>query len=126
MKKLILVLLLLSTHALADWTRVDRNDDLDAYVDPATIHKQANIVNMWALLDYKTAHQWSDYLLYWSMKTQKEFDCDAGQVHTLNSLFHFEHMGNGKSVYTVPGGTSWRPVPPDSIDEVLLKFACKQ
>ena len=126
MKKLILVLLLLSTHALADWTRVDRNDDLDAYVDPATIHKQANIVNMWALLDYKTAHQWSDYLLYWSMKTQREFDCDAGQVHTLNSLFHFEHMGNGQSVYTAPGGTSWRPVPPDSIDEVLWKFACKQ
>ena len=126
MKKLILVLLLLSTHALADWTRVDRNDDLDAYVDPATIHKQANIVNMWALLDYKTAHQWSDYLLYWSMKTQKEFDCDAGQVHTLNSVFHFEHMGNGQSVYTVPGGTSWRPLPADSIDAILCKFACKQ
>ena len=126
MKKLILVLLLLSTPAWAEWTRVDVNEDSDVYVDLATIHKQANIVNMWALLDYKTAHQWSDYLLYWSMKTQREFDCDAGQVHTLNSLFHFEHMGNGQSVYTVPGGTSWRPVPPDSIDAILWKFACKQ
>ncbi len=126
MKKLMLVLLLLSTPAWAEWTRVDRNDDLDAYVDLATIHKQANIVDMWALLDYQTAHQWSDYLLYWSMKTQKEFDCDAGKYHTLDSMLHFEHMGNGQSVYTVPGGTSWRPVPADSVEAVLWRFACKQ
>jgi hypothetical protein len=126
MKKLLVVLLLLNTPAWAEWTRVDANEDLDAYVDLATIHRKANIVGMSALLDYKTSHQWSDYLLYWSMKTQKEFDCDAGQYHTLNSVLHFEHMGAGPSVYEVPGGASWRPVPVEGIDEFLWKFACKQ
>ncbi len=126
MKKLLFVLLLLSAPACAEWTRVDADEELDAYVDLATIHKQANIVGMWALLDYKTSRQWSDYLLYWSMKTQKEFDCDAGQYHTLNSVLHFEHMGDGPGVYEVPGGASWRRVPLEGIDGVLWKFACKQ
>jgi len=125
MKRIIIVLLLSSASALADWTRVDGNDDQDTYVDPATIHRQANTVDLWALLDYKTSHQWSDYLLYWSLKAEKEFDCDAGQYRTLETLLHFEHMGNGQSVYTVPGGTLWQPVPADSLDAVLWKVACK-
>ena len=125
MKKLMLVLLLLSAPASAEWTRVDDNEDLDAYVDRATIHRQTNIVGMWALLDYKSSRQWSDYLLYWSMKTQKEFDCDAAQYRTLESELHFEHMGTGPSVYTIPGGVSWQTMPADSFDVALWKFACK-
>ena len=125
MKNLAFVLLLLSTPAWAEWTRVDGNEDSDAYVDLATIRKHGNVLNVWVLLDYKTAHQWSD-LLYWSLKTQREYDCDGKRQHTLNSLFHSEHMGSGESVYTVPGGTSWAALPPDSIDETLWKFTCKQ
>jgi hypothetical protein len=126
MKKLIFVLLLLSNTAGAEWTRVETTEELDAYVDLATLHRQGNLVDLLALFDYKSAHQWSDYLLYWSTKTQKEYDCDSERYRTLNSAFHFDHMGAGQSIYTVPGGTSWRPVLPDSIDAVLRQFACKQ
>jgi hypothetical protein len=125
MKKLAFVLLLLTTPAWAEWTRVDVNEDSDAYIDLATIGRRGNIVKVWVLFDYKTNHQWSE-LVYWSLKTQREYDCDGKRHHTLNSLFHSERMGGGESVYTVPGGTSWGPVPPDSIDEVLWTFACKQ
>jgi surface-adhesin protein E len=126
MKKLGLMLLLLGNTAAADWTRVGGNEELDAYVDLATIHRQANLVDVRALFDYKSAHQWSDYLLYWSTRTQKQFDCDDRLVRTRESAFHFDHMGVGQSIYTVPGGATWRPVAPDSIDAVLRQFACKQ
>lgn len=126
MKKLIFMLLLLSNTAGAEWTRVEATEELDAYVDLATLHRQGNLVDMLALFDYKSAHQWSDYLLYWSTKTQKEYDCDSERYRTLNSAFHFDRMGAGQSIYTVPGGTSWRPVVPDSIDAVLRQFVCKQ
>jgi len=126
MKKLGFMLLLLGNTAAADWTRVGGNEELDAYVDLATIHRQANIVDVRALFDYKSAHQWSDYLLYWSTRTQREFDCDIRRVRTRESTFHFDHMGAGQSIYTMPGGATWRPVAPDSIDAVLCQFACAQ
>ena len=126
MKKLILALLLSSAPALAEWTRVDVNEDLDAYVDRATVHKQENMVNIGVMVDYKTAQQWTDYLLYWSLITQKQFDCDARKVHTLDSLLYSERMGRGSNVYTVPGGASWRPVPAEGVDATFWKAACKQ
>lgn len=125
MRKLVL-LLLLGTAARADWTRVEGNDELDAYVDPATIRRQANLVEVWALLDYKSAHQWSDYLVYRSTKTHKEYDCASGHYRTLDSAFHFDHMGAGQSIFSVPSGTSWRPVLPDSVEAMLQQFACRQ
>jgi hypothetical protein len=126
LKNLILALLLLSAPASAEWARVNVNEESDTYIDLATILKQANIVAMDVMFDYKTAHQWTDYLVYWSLIAQKEFDCDAGKVHTLDSLLYFERMGNGSNVYTIPGGASWRPVPADGVDAVLWKVACKQ
>lgn len=124
MKKLVFVLLLLSTPAWAEWTRVHGNEDLDAYVDLATIRRQGNVVEMWVLFDYKNDQHWSE-LVYWSAKTQREYDCDTERHHTLKTSFHSAPMGSRESSYTVPGGTSWGPVPPDSIDEILWKFACK-
>lgn len=126
MKRSILVLLLLSTSAWAEWTLVGGNDEVKVYVDRATVAENGNTVRIWALFDYATAQQWSDYLTYWSRKTQAEFDCAKAQQHTQTSLLHRERMGGGESVYTVPAGTSWRPVAPGSIDEVLWRFACKQ
>jgi hypothetical protein len=125
MKKSILVLFLLSNAAWAEWTLVGGNDELKVYVDRATVVENGNTVQMWALFDYATAQQWSDYLTYWSRKTQTEFDCTGAQQHTQTSLLHRERMGGGDSVYTVPSGISWQPVTPGSIDEVLWKFACK-
>ena len=77
------------------------------------------------LFDYKDAQQWSD-LVYWSRKTQKEYDCDREHQRTLNSLFYSAHVGSGESIYAVGGGTSQGPVPLDSIDASLSKFACKK
>jgi hypothetical protein len=126
MRNWVFVLLLLGGPAAAEWTRVAGGEASNTYVDLTTIRKQANVVDMSVLFDYKTAQNWSDYLLYFSTKTQKEFDCDARKYHTLNSMLHFEHMGEGESIYTIPGGASWQPVPADSIDAVLWKFACEQ
>ena len=126
MKNLAFVLLVLGTSAWAEWTRVDRNEDADVYVDLSTIGRQGNIVRMWVLFDYATAQQWSDYLTYWSRKTQKEYDCDREHQRTLDSFLHSTHMASVESNYTVPSGTSWGPVPPDSIDAALWKFACKK
>jgi Surface-adhesin protein E len=125
-KQLWFAMLLLSAPAWAEWTLVGGGDEFKVYVDKATIVEAANTVQMWALVDYATAQQWSDYLTYRSLKTQKEFDCEGAQQHTLTSLFHREPMASRESVFTLPGGTSWRPVAPDSIDQVLWEFACKK
>jgi len=126
MKKLIFLLLLLSTTARAEWTLVNGNDDQDVYVDLTTTQRKATIVDMAVLFDYKAAQQWTDYLVYWSKSVQQEFDCDAGKYHSQDSMLFSERMGNGSNVYTVPGGVSWRPVQGDGIDAILWKVACKR
>jgi hypothetical protein len=126
MKKLIFLLLLLNTPARAEWTLVNGDDDEDVYVDLATAHKRANIIDIAVLFDYKAAQQWTDYLVYWSKLTQQEFDCDAGKYHRSDSMLYSERMGKGSNVYTVPAGASWRVVKADGVDAVLWKVMCKQ
>ena len=50
MKKLLLVLLLVSAPAWAEWTLVGGNDNFDFYADLATIRKKGNTVKMGAFI----------------------------------------------------------------------------
>ena len=56
MKNLFLILTLVSTSAMAEWTLVGANDlGITTYVDLDTIHKAGNTFKMWSLYDYKIA-----------------------------------------------------------------------
>lgn len=125
MRKSLLMLLLLSTSAAAEWTFVGDGEALKIYVDRSSVVENGSVVRMWALVDYATVQQWSDYLSYRSLKTHRAFDCSGARQHTQSSLLHREQMGSGESVYAVPVGSSWQPVTAGSIDEVLWNFACK-
>jgi surface-adhesin protein E len=126
MRRLLLLVLSLSAPLRAEWTLVGGTDEFTVYVDKASIVEDANTVQMWALIDYANAQQWSDYLTYRSLETERQFDCAGAQQHTLSSSFHREPMATRESVFTVPGGTSWRPVGPEGSDQLLWKFACKK
>ena len=93
---LTLTLALLSTNAMATWTRVGRSDELGGggvtvYVDYDTIQKSGNKVKMWTLKDYK-AEQETGGVKYLSFKIQKEFNCDDGQNRYLTHLVFSGNM----------------------------------
>ncbi len=127
MKKLLLTLILtlISTSAMAEWTMVDESSvkDMVVYVDYATIRTKGNLVKMWALYDYKTMQE-SAGDKYLSEKSQYEYDCLEEQIRTPFNEWFSENMGKGEVVYTHNNILEWAPVPPGSIGETLWKVAC--
>jgi len=144
MTKALLMLLLagLSNSAMAEWLKVSAIHSQEspeiqiAYVDPATIQKDGNIVKMLVLVDHhsglsKDMENRLDSLfsgfkrdITKSWQVQDEFDCKAERLSMLSYTAYTEHMGNGEIVPSnvVTGG--WEPVLPGSIGEALWKYAC--
>ena len=82
MKKLLLILMLavVSSSTMAEWTKwdlvADWNDspDMALYVGAATSHKGSNMVKMWYLWDFKFVHQ-AEGKKYLSVTSHEEYDC---------------------------------------------------
>lgn len=126
MRKFLLVLVMYAAcnSALAEWVKVDNNEAVTFYADPATIIKSANMVKMQALHDYKTARKAAgDTLL--SSVAQEEYDCKKNQSRVHIYSFYSKNMGKGRKVHTDTESREWQPVRPGSVKETLWLFACK-
>jgi hypothetical protein len=126
MRKSILAMLLVaaSGSAGAEWTQVGTSDASTVYADPATISKSGNIANMWHLLDFKTVQSRPYGLLYWSQKTQQEYDCTQARERTLELHNYSENMAKGDETYTDAEPGDWKPVLPGASSAARLELAC--
>lgn len=125
MRKAILMLLLaaMSNSAMAGWVKVEGNEFVTSYADPATIQKAGNKVKMLALVDFKTPIK-NGGNPYMSTKTQHEYDCKENQWRMLNFSYHAGNMGKGKLVYTETEPGNWEPIMPGSGTQTRWKIAC--
>ncbi len=121
-----LVMAALGGSALAAWERVAAIDDGSVvYADPATLQKSGETVNMWSLLDYKTAEKDASGKPYLSAKLLQEYDCTGGRGRTRYFSFHAGPMGVGQLVYSeVRTGSEWLPANRARTGEMLWKIAC--
>lgn len=110
--------------ACADWVRVAGDDELDAYVDPSTRTSDGAIVSIKVLLDYKEPHQWTDYLVYSSVISVRDYDCAGARQRVAMSAFHFESMARDESRFSMPGGVAWKAVADQGIERELWVRAC--
>jgi hypothetical protein len=124
MKKLAIVLLLLSGPAWAEWKAVWEENNGTSYADPATIVRRGDTVTMRSLLDYKTFQRMVE-VGYFSQKSLVEYDCKEGRSRGLAVSLHAEHMGEGKVIYEDASPHAWEPVSPEMMSGVLWKIACK-
>ena len=125
MTRLILMLLLvLSTApAYAEWVRVSESAEATVYADPGTIRRNGNLVKMWNLYDFETIQTNADSS-FLSSNGQGEYDCAEERRRGLAFAWFSGHMGHGKPVYSNSDEQKWRPISPGSIDQTLWKFAC--
>ena len=130
MKKILILLLLMvvSTNVMAEWTAVSRSkdDDTTVYADFGTIKKKGNKVKMWSLSDYKTVLIYEkDNTRYLSMLVRYEYDCEEETVRMLDLHGYSGNMKTGHNVFSNTNiqnqSTSIRP---DTIEEVVFKIAC--
>ena len=124
MKKIAIVLFLLSSPAWAGWKSVGEDDTATTYADTASIVKKANTATMWTLIDYK-AFQRMVETGYFSHKTEVEYDCAEPRMRGLSLFLRAEKMGEGKVVYDDTSPHEWEPVNPDTMNETLRKVACR-
>jgi len=122
---LIILLLLSSSPAYAEWVMVSDSDEegKTVYVDPTTIRRNRNLVKMWQLYDYKTVQSVAG-IGFLTAKEQWEFDCAAMRSRVLALEEFSGNMGSGTEVYTNSEVGKWQPVEPESAPQALWKLAC--
>jgi len=124
MKKLLLTLMLVvvSTSAMAKWVKVSEDKLVTAYADPRTIRKLGDKVKMWALRDYSIAQE-GDSKPYMSVRIQNEYNCKEETARQIYATTFSGNMAEGNTI-NMQGGRDWEPVAPRTVGEALWKFAC--
>lgn len=115
-----------SAGALAEvWIETSRNDDYIAYGDPSSIRREGDLVKMWSMFDYKKPQAGLPGKTFLSTKRQFEYDCKDARLRALAVSSHAAQQGKGDALASVSVKYNWSAVVPDSADDYLLKFACK-
>lgn len=125
-KLIALTMTLISTSAMAEWTKVGESDlkgGFTAYADLASISKFGDRAKMLALFDYQTKQKTSG-VEYLSAQIRREYDCKQKQMRKLSYKFFSWNMEGGELIRSYTQPQQWVPVKPDSVDEAEFKVAC--
>src|ERR1700704_2766723 len=119
------LLVLSSGPAYAEWVKVSDSDETGktVYVDPATIRRNSNLVNMWQFYDYKTV-QTVGGNRFLTAKEQWEFDCAEKRGRVVARKEFSGNMGSGTMVFTNSEVGKWIPAIPDSIGQTVWEVVC--
>jgi hypothetical protein len=120
------LLAVVSNHAVADLEQIGGYGETTIYTDPATIHREGNIVKMWNVYNYHSEKLGPKGSMYLSMDQQEEFDCVEKKMRVLYFSYRSGNLGEGDPVYSksYTEDLRWDPIEPDSRGEYLLKLAC--
>src|SRR5215470_20000749 len=124
---MIVLLVLSSAPAYGEWVVVDTIEISKARVyaeDPSTIHREGNLVKMWALFDYKTTRRLHGGPWVLSAKNQYEYDCAEKRVRLLANMWFSGHMGSGEIMHQFADARPWHPVLPEGPEHSLWSAAC--
>ena len=109
-----------SSTSFADWTKVDKSEIGNHYVDFDKIKKHDGYVYYWYLIDYLRSDPDGDL----SYKNYKQGDCKLFRFKSLSFSFHKEPMGGGSPQTVTPKNPEWKYPPPNFSSESILKQVC--
>ncbi len=121
---LVLLGLLASGRAQADWTKFDSVETGTYYLDMDTVKKSGYIRSFWSILDYRLPQKTSRGMHYQSTRTHMEIDCRQKTVHILSFSMHAGPMLAGEVIDTQGIMRDWQSIPPDTPLEKLHKVVC--
>lgn len=125
MNKFLLLLILLSANAYAQWQNIGQSETETAYVDTENIkHRELHRERMWALFDLKTPHNFGD-LSYLSMKIRREYSCSDKTSRVIALQAYSKNMSAGDLIYSNNKHDEWTGIEPESVEEALWRYACE-
>ena len=130
MTRLLLIALLSSDPANAEWVAVEKTKELaglmTVYVDPDTMHREGNLVSVRQLLDYKTMQGGRSPDRYSSRVIHTQFDCVNQRRRLLAVTDYWGNMGTGDPTGVAIGGGDWVSVKAESADHAVWELACHE
>lgn len=129
MKKILLTLLLIvmSTDAMAEWTRIGESDQeggYTVYADLSSAHRAAGRVKIWILLDF-VAEQKASGTNFLSKTIRYEHDCRGRHSRILAFKLFSWNMEQGRLLRSYSQPQAWTIVEPGSVEEMVWKIACE-
>lgn len=130
MKKLILLLTLISTSAMAEWTAITISDSDNPdiyYIDKQTIKKEGGKATSWMMVNYAEPREFSSGQFYLSAKNKILYDCKNDIHKLLSTVLYEKSYGGGKviNMFNQPANVAEDlSIVPDSIGDKLMKAAC--
>jgi hypothetical protein len=123
---LLTLLVLSSGPACAEWVLIDKTEQgMYTYVDPDSIRRTGDLVEMWQLFDFKNVQISKMGRSFLSMRAQIEYGCLGEQSRSLALTVFTGNMGKGEVVpSTRIKESEWEPVAPASMAQRLWKLAC--
>lgn len=124
-KSLLLGLAMVASSALpalaADWWLVSLGKDKFVTADLSTLETRDELGRspVWLWLQWRFLKAQPNG--HTSEKWLVGYDCDAREMRV---KVYIEYRDGGEVVKTINGPMEWRPVPPESINEDVLRFAC--
>ena len=129
MKKLLLIFTLLfstlifSSPSYGKWTKVDKVDGTDIYVDFNNIRKHGGYIYWWVLSDWRKPIETGVV----SSETYNQGDCKLFRFKYLSDTYYNGPMGGGKplSGSNTPD-KNWNYPIPNSAPDIVLQSVCSQ
>lgn len=120
------LLILISSSALAEWTRmVSGTDGSTLYMDLNTHRRNGDKVKLWTMQNFKS-FEGEAKLKHLSNKVQWELDCKEEQVRMPAYLTFDGAKGSGKSVsHVYTPNERWQPISPESLSQIVFEAGCQ-
>ena len=127
MKKLLFggAMLACCLPAFADWVSYQRNADNEELYDNQFLSRQAGVITLWTLIEYKqpiTSLEGQELL---SEKFLTAVDCSARKIGSEKVMKYSGRRAEGTLVSTMDTMLRMTSVRKGSSDEVLLNYVCR-
>ena len=111
----------------AEWVALGRNENFRVYLDPRSIQRNGEYVQIGQLMDFTSAQRVDTQTVVGSIKSLVEYDCSQPRFRTLISEAYSEQMGNGLKVASdqLPD-PQWESIDPASTSGKIRQIACEQ
>jgi hypothetical protein len=98
------------------------------YIDPASVRRDADLVTLTVLIDWKSMQGGRSPTRFYSTTFTKQFDCREKRVRSLAAIDFHDHMGTGpadhRSGYT--NDSPWVTFEPESLTQGLWETVCEE
>lgn len=125
MNKFLMVLILISTPAAAEWTMIQSSDHENVYVDFDTLQKNGDLVTISTVNDYYFAQQKKEL----STQFTELHDCKNKKFKAVSINYYSENMAKGNVIQAANFSESeivWADIVKYSVGELKANIICSR